>query len=124
MAKDLRVGWIGCGRMGSAMAKRLLAGPSEVWVTNRTRAKAEALGELGAVVVDHPIDLADRDVVFVMVSADPQLLEVLSGPRRCPGQRRRRATDRHRLFDRVDRERRPPRAKSAPCGASSFSPLR
>jgi 3-hydroxyisobutyrate dehydrogenase len=80
MAKDLRVGWIGCGRMGSAMAKRLLAGPSDVSVTNRTRAKAEALSEFGAVVVDNPIDLADRDVVFVMVSADPQLLEVLSGP--------------------------------------------
>ena len=80
MAKQLRVGWIGCGRMGSAMAKRLLAGASEVLVTNRTRAKAEALVELGAVVVDHPVDLADCDVVFVMVSADPQLLEVMSGP--------------------------------------------
>jgi 3-hydroxyisobutyrate dehydrogenase-like beta-hydroxyacid dehydrogenase len=80
MAKQLRVGWIGCGRMGSAMAKRLIAETSEVLVTNRTRAKAEALGELGAGVVDHPVDLADCDVVFVMVSADPQLLEVMSGP--------------------------------------------
>ncbi len=80
MTKHLRVGWIGCGRMGSAMAKRLIAGTSEVLVTNRTRAKAEVLGELGAGVVDHPVDLADRDVVFVMVSADPQLLEVISGP--------------------------------------------
>ncbi len=80
MTERQRVGWIGCGRMGSAMAKRLIAGPSEVLVTNRTRAKAEALGELGADVVDHPIDLADCDVVFVMVSADPQLLEVMSGP--------------------------------------------
>jgi len=62
------------------MAKRLIAGTSEVLVTNRTRAKAEVLGELGAGVVDHPVDLADCDVVFVMVSADPQLLEVISGP--------------------------------------------
>jgi 3-hydroxyisobutyrate dehydrogenase-like beta-hydroxyacid dehydrogenase len=80
MEKQLRVGWIGCGRMGSAMAKRLIAGASDVFVTNRTRVKAEALGELGAGVVDHPVDLADCDVVFVMVSADPQLLEVMSGP--------------------------------------------
>ena len=80
MTKHLRVGWIGCGRMGSAMAKRLITGTSEVLVTNRTRAKAEVLGELGAGVVDHPVDLADCDVVFVMVSADPQLLEVMSGP--------------------------------------------
>jgi 3-hydroxyisobutyrate dehydrogenase len=81
MANEPRVGWIGCGRMGSAMAKRLIAGASEVIVTNRTRAKAEALGELGAIVVEHPTDLADCDVVFVMVSADAQLLEVLSGSR-------------------------------------------
>jgi 3-hydroxyisobutyrate dehydrogenase len=81
MARDQRVGWIGCGRMGSAMAKRLLTGSSDLRVTNRTRAKAESLGELGATVVDDPRDLADCDVVFVMVSADAQLLEVLSGPR-------------------------------------------
>jgi 3-hydroxyisobutyrate dehydrogenase-like beta-hydroxyacid dehydrogenase len=66
--------------MGSAMAKRLIASDNDVSVTNRTRSRAEALGELGARVVDNPIDLADCDVVFVMVSADPQLLEVLSGP--------------------------------------------
>ena len=80
MADTQRIGWIGCGRMGSAMAKRLIADANDVTVTNRTRSKAEALGEFGAGVVDNPIDLADRDVVFVMVSADAQLLEVLNGP--------------------------------------------
>ena len=81
MADGQRIGWIGCGRMGSAMAKRLIAGAHEVTVTNRTRSKAEALGEIGANVVDSPVDLAQCDVVFVMVSADAQLLEVLTGPR-------------------------------------------
>jgi len=66
--------------MGSAMAKRLIAGANELHVTNRTRSRAEILGELGARVVDNPLDLADCDVVFVMVSADAQLLEVLNGP--------------------------------------------
>ena len=80
MAHQQRVGWIGCGRMGSAMAKRLIAGANEVVVTNRTRSKAEALGEFGASVVDNPMDLAQCDVVFMMVSADAQLLEVLNGP--------------------------------------------
>ena len=80
MADQQRVGWIGCGRMGSAMAKRLIVGTNDVVVTNRTRSKADALGELGASVVDNPLDLADCDVVFVMVSADVQLLEVLNGP--------------------------------------------
>lgn len=80
MDEHVRVGWIGCGRMGSAMAKRLIAGSPEILVTNRTRAKAEALGELGAGVVDTPRDLASCDIVFVMVSADAQLLEVMNGP--------------------------------------------
>jgi 3-hydroxyisobutyrate dehydrogenase len=81
MTHQQRIGWIGCGRMGSAMAKRLIAHDHDVSVTNRTRSRAEALGELGATVVESPMDLADCDVVFVMVSADAQLLEVLNGPR-------------------------------------------
>jgi len=80
MRDQPRIGWIGCGRMGSAMAKRLIAGANELHVTNRTRSRAEILGELGARVVDNPLDFADCDVVFVMVSADAQLLEVLNGP--------------------------------------------
>jgi 3-hydroxyisobutyrate dehydrogenase len=76
----VRVGWIGCGRMGTAMAKRLISSDYDVVVTNRTRAKAEVLGELGATVVDTPRDLADCDIVFVMVSADAQLEDVVSGP--------------------------------------------
>ena len=75
-----RVGWIGCGRMGSAMAKRLIAAGYDVSVTNRTISKAEALGKIGATVVENPKDLASRDVVFIMVSANADLLEVTSGP--------------------------------------------
>jgi 3-hydroxyisobutyrate dehydrogenase-like beta-hydroxyacid dehydrogenase len=66
--------------MGTAMAKRLITSDYDVVVTNRTRAKAEVLEELGATVVDAPRDLADCDVVFVMVSADEQLTDVVSGP--------------------------------------------
>ena len=71
------IGWIGAGRMGAAMATRLIAAGNDVTVTNRTRSKAE---ELGAKVVDSPADLADRDVVFIMVSANADLLEVTTGP--------------------------------------------
>jgi 3-hydroxyisobutyrate dehydrogenase-like beta-hydroxyacid dehydrogenase len=75
-----RIGWIGCGRMGSAMAKRLVLAKYDVTVTNRTRSKAEVLGELGATVVDHPRDLAGCDVIFIMVSADKELLAVTTDP--------------------------------------------
>jgi 3-hydroxyisobutyrate dehydrogenase-like beta-hydroxyacid dehydrogenase len=79
MSQQLRIGWIGCGRMGTAMATRLITAGHDVSVTNRTRSKAEVLGELGARVVDSPRELADCDVVFIMVSADAQLVEVTSG---------------------------------------------
>ncbi len=80
MSEDaVKIGWIGCGRMGAAMATRLLEAGHSVRVTNRTRDKAEALAPLGAVVVDSPRDLADCDVVFIMVSADRDLVEVTSG---------------------------------------------
>jgi len=74
-----KIGWIGAGRMGFAMASRLLAAGCDVAVYNRTRAKAEPLAEQGATIVDSPAELADRDIVFTMVSGPADLLEVVSG---------------------------------------------
>lgn len=86
-----RLGWIGTGRMGYALAQRLLEAGHDVAVYNRTRAKAEPLAELGAEVVDSPAELGDRDIVFTMVAGPKDVLEValgdagvLSGDRR-PG---------------------------------------
>jgi 3-hydroxyisobutyrate dehydrogenase-like beta-hydroxyacid dehydrogenase len=75
-----RIGWIGTGRMGFQLAARLLDAGHDVAVYNRTRAKAEPLAERGATVVDRPADLADRDIVFVMVSASADLESVTTGP--------------------------------------------
>jgi 3-hydroxyisobutyrate dehydrogenase len=74
-----RIGWIGTGRMGHAMASRLLLAGHPLHVWNRTRSKAEDLATLGATVVDNVAVLADRDVVFTMVSADDDLLAVTLG---------------------------------------------
>jgi 3-hydroxyisobutyrate dehydrogenase len=73
------VGWIGCGRMGAAMASRLARGGYAVTAWNRTRSKAEALEPLGVVVADEIADLRDRDIVFTMVSTPADLREVLLG---------------------------------------------
>ncbi|MEV1130714.1 NAD(P)-dependent oxidoreductase [Agromyces sp. NPDC049794] len=73
------VGWIGAGRMGFQLAKRLLDAGYDVAVYNRTRAKAEPLSEFGGTIVDRPIDLADRGIVFSMVSAPKDLEEVMLG---------------------------------------------
>jgi len=73
----IRIGWLGTGRMGAAMAGRLIAAGETVTVWNRTRSKAEALA--GAVVADRVADLSSQDVVFVMVSTPRDLEQVLLG---------------------------------------------
>jgi 3-hydroxyisobutyrate dehydrogenase len=79
MSDTVKIGWIGIGRMGAALATRLLEAGHDVSVYNRTRSKAEALQPLGARVVDRPVDLADCDVVFSMVSAPKDLVAVTVG---------------------------------------------
>jgi 3-hydroxyisobutyrate dehydrogenase-like beta-hydroxyacid dehydrogenase len=79
VSENPSVGWVGTGRMGHAMADRLLLAGCSVHVWNRTRAKAEDLTDHGAVVVDTVADLAGRDVVFTMVSADADLEQVVLG---------------------------------------------
>jgi 3-hydroxyisobutyrate dehydrogenase-like beta-hydroxyacid dehydrogenase len=66
--------------MGTAMARRLVLAGNEVTVTNRTLAKTQSLAALGAKVVERPRDLARCDIVFIMVSANADLMEVISGP--------------------------------------------
>ncbi|MQB01453.1 MAG: NAD-binding protein [Actinobacteria bacterium] len=80
---DLRthkLGWIGAGRMGFALAERLLEAGCDVAIYNRTRSKAEPLADKGGKVVNSPRALADRDIVFTIVSEDQDFREVTIGP--------------------------------------------
>ena len=77
--KGRRLGWVGTGRMGYALATRLLEAGCDVAVYNRTRAKAEPLAELGAAVVDSPADLADREIVFPRVAGPEDFKAVVLG---------------------------------------------
>jgi 3-hydroxyisobutyrate dehydrogenase-like beta-hydroxyacid dehydrogenase len=74
------VGWLGTGRMGEAMAGRLVDGGASVMVWNRTRSKTERLAAKGARVADTIGELGASDVVFVMVSTPDDLREVILGP--------------------------------------------
>ena len=76
-----RIGWIGVGRMGYAMAERLAKSGADVTVWNRTRAKAEPLGKVGARIAENITDLAACDIVFVMVAAWKDVAEVVTGAR-------------------------------------------
>jgi len=75
-----RLGWIGIGRMGQAMAERLAKGGADLTVWNRTRSKAEPLAALGARVAVELNELAACDIVFVMVSTWDDVREVICGP--------------------------------------------
>ena len=80
-ANRAKIGWIGIGRMGYAMAERLAKGGADVTVWNRTRAKAEPLAQVGAKIANELQDLAGCDIVFVMVSAWKDVHEVIAGAR-------------------------------------------
>ena len=76
---NLRVGWIGTGRMGAPMARRLARAGVDVTAWNRTRSKAEPLAADGAKVAESIHELAGLDVVFTMVSTSADLAHVLTG---------------------------------------------
>ena len=75
------LGWLGTGRMGAAMARRLIDEGESVSVWNRTTSKTAPLVARGATAVDRIADLGSCDVVFVMVSTPKDLEEVVAGPR-------------------------------------------
>jgi 3-hydroxyisobutyrate dehydrogenase-like beta-hydroxyacid dehydrogenase len=76
----MKIAFIGLGKMGMGMARNLLRAGHEVFVYNRTREKAEALGSEGARVSSSPA-VASRgaDVVMTMVADDPALEEIVFG---------------------------------------------
>ena len=67
----MKVGFIGLGRMGQAMAARVHGGGHELVVYNRTRAKCADLEKAGAKVAGSMAEACrGRDVVISMVTDD------------------------------------------------------
>ena len=67
----MKIGFIGLGAMGAAIAANLIESGHEVHVFNRTAARAERLREAGARVAASPAEAARHaDVVFTMVADD------------------------------------------------------
>ena len=77
---DRRVGWLGTGRMGAALARRLLAAGCDVLVYNRTRSRAEPLADHGATVTATAGGLAVAGIVFITVGTSQDLLDAVAGP--------------------------------------------
>ncbi len=79
-ADALQLGWLGTGRMGAAMVRRLLAGGCDVTVYNRTAAKMAPLVELGAKPAESLAELAACDLVFTALSTPADFVSALTGP--------------------------------------------
>lgn len=76
-----RIGFVGLGTMGAAMAANVRRAGFEVTVWNRTPGRAEELLSLGATGADTPADVARAsDIVVVCVSDTPDVEAVLFGP--------------------------------------------
>jgi len=77
----MKVGFIGLGRMGEVMTRRLLDAGHEVGVYNRNAGKAKPLVDAGAKAVSSIKAAAQfGDAVFTMVSDDAAVLQVVGQP--------------------------------------------
>jgi len=74
----MQIGFIGLGKMGFAMASRLLETRHRVIVWNRSPHPAEALARKGAERAEGASDAFDSDVVLTMLSADQAVREVIT----------------------------------------------
>jgi 3-hydroxyisobutyrate dehydrogenase len=77
----MRVGFVGLGTMGGAMAANAARAGFEVSAWNRTPGRADELGELGVKLLGSPAAVAAAsDIVITMVSDTPDVEAVLFGP--------------------------------------------
>ena len=76
-----RVGFIGLGTMGSAMAANIVRAGFPLTVWNRTPGRAPELADLGASFAETPAAVAaESDIVVICVSDTPDVEAVLFGP--------------------------------------------
>ena len=76
-----RIGFIGLGTMGSAMAANIVRAGFPLTVWNRTAGRAPELADLGATFATTAAEVAAAsDVVVVCVSDTPDVEAVLFGP--------------------------------------------
>lgn len=73
----MKIGFLGLGNMGQAIAANLLKGGHELLVWNRSPQATEPLVELGAKAVTEPAQAVAADVLFSMLADDKALRSVL-----------------------------------------------
>jgi 3-hydroxyisobutyrate dehydrogenase-like beta-hydroxyacid dehydrogenase len=77
----MKVGFIGLGNMGSAMARNLIKAGHRLTVYNRTRSRAEELRSLGATIAGAPNEAASgADALITMLADDSVVEEIIFSP--------------------------------------------
>jgi 3-hydroxyisobutyrate dehydrogenase-like beta-hydroxyacid dehydrogenase len=76
----MKVGFIGLGNMGAAMASNLLKAGHEVTVYNRTSAKARTLAAQSAAIATSVSEACRGDAVMTMLANDEAVESVVLGP--------------------------------------------
>ena len=77
----MKVGIAGTGRMGSAIAQRLMSLGHELTVWNRTPGKTRELAAAGAAVAASPAALAEKvEVILTILTDDKAIAELYNGP--------------------------------------------
>jgi 2-hydroxy-3-oxopropionate reductase len=72
------IAFLGIGLMGLPMASNLLKQGYSVQAWNRTKAKAEALQEFGAIIATTLEEIGNADIIITMLEAGPQVEAVIS----------------------------------------------
>ncbi len=72
------IAFLGIGLMGLPMARNLLKQGYSVHTWNRTKAKAEALQEFGAIIATELDEIGNADIIITMLEAGPQVEAVIS----------------------------------------------
>jgi 3-hydroxyisobutyrate dehydrogenase-like beta-hydroxyacid dehydrogenase len=75
----MKLGFIGLGNMGQAIARNLLRAGHHVLVYNRTRKRAEDLEPDGAIVASTPAEASQAEAVLSMVADDHALEDIVFG---------------------------------------------
>ena len=73
----MKIGFIGLGQMGAAMASNLVQAGHDVTVWNRSPDKTEPLVAAGATRAERPVDAAQGDGVMTMLADDAALETVV-----------------------------------------------
>jgi len=77
----MKVGFIGLGNMGSAIARNLIKAGHTLTVYNRTRSRAEEFRSLGARIAETPAEAAaDREALITMLADDAAVEDVIFSP--------------------------------------------